>query len=70
MGPPKPRTSTDAAMLKLMTFECARAKKNTIGECSYDCNACFDRINKAQSNILAKTQNVMDSVLRARAICS
>ena len=69
MGPPKTRTSTETAMLKLLTFKCARAKKITIGECSYDCKACFDRINKSQSNILAKKQNVADSILQARAIC-
>ena len=33
----KNRTSTDAAMLKLLTFECARIKESTIGEESYDC---------------------------------
>ena len=40
----KNRTSTDAAMLKLLIFECARIKKSTIGEESYDCKACFDRV--------------------------
>ena len=33
----KNRTCTDVAMIKLLTFECARTKKNTIGEVSYDC---------------------------------
>ena len=40
----KNRTCTDTTMIKLLIFECARAKKNTIGEVSYDCKACFDRV--------------------------
>ena len=47
----KNRTSTNPAMLKLLTFECARIKKSTIGEESYDCKACFDRVLYSQSNI-------------------
>ena len=39
------RTSTDTAMLKLLIFECARIKKSTIGEESYDCKAYFDRVD-------------------------
>ena len=42
----KNRTCMDVAMIKLLTFECARAKKSTIEEVSYDCKACF-----VQSNI-------------------
>ena len=35
----KNRTYTDAVMIKLLTFECAQAKKSTIGEVSYDYKA-------------------------------
>ena len=56
-------------MLKLLTFECARVKKRTIGEESYDCKACFDRVIYSQSNIYAAKQNFSDNVLIARAMC-
>ena len=65
----KNRTSTDAAMLKLLTVECARVNKNTIGEQSYDCKACFDRVLYSQSNIYAVKQNFSDNLLIARAMC-
>ena len=65
----KNRTSTDAAMLKLLTFECARIKKSTIGEESYDCKACFDRVLYSQSNIYAAKQNFADNLLITRATC-
>ena len=50
----KNRTCTDAAMIKLLTFECTRAKKSTIGEVSHDCKACFNRIEHLQSNRLVQ----------------
>ena len=65
----KNRTSTDAAMLKLLTFECARMKKSTIGEERYDCKACFDRVMYSQSNIYAAKRNFTDKLLIARATC-
>ena len=39
----KNRTYTDTVMTKLLTFECAQAKKSTIKEVSYDYKAYFDR---------------------------
>ena len=68
-GVRKNRTSTDAAMLKLLTFERARIKKSTIGEKSYDCKACFERVLYSQSNIYAVKQNFVDNLLIARATC-
>ena len=65
----KNRTSTDIAMIKLLTFECTRVKKSTIGEESYDCKACFDRVIYSQSNIYAAKQNFSDNLLIARAMC-
>jgi hypothetical protein len=65
----KNRTCTDVAMIKLLTFECARAKKSTIGEVSYDCKACFDRVLISQSNILAQKQNMDANFLLARDLC-
>ena len=49
----KNRSSTDAAMLKLLTFKRARIKKSTIGEASYDAKVCFDMIHFSQLNIYA-----------------
>ena len=65
----KNRTCTDVAMIKLLTFECSRAKKSTIGEVSYDCKACFDRVLRSQSNILAQKQNMDAIFLPARDLC-
>ena len=68
-GSRKNRTSIDAAMIKLLTFECARIKRSTIAEVSYDKKACYDRMRIGQSNILGRKQNVCKHLLRARAIC-
>ena len=65
----KNRTCIDATMIKLLTFECAKAKKSTIGEVSYDCKACFDRVECLQSNILAQKQNMDADLLLARDLC-
>ena len=65
----KNRTSTDAAMLKILTFEYARVKNSTIGEESYDCKACFDKVIYCQSNIYPANQNFLDNLLIARAMC-
>ena len=62
----KNQTCTDVAMIKLLTFECARGKKSTIGEVSYDCKVCFDRVERSQSNILAQKQNMDVNMLIAR----
>ena len=65
----KNRTCTDVAMIKLLTFECARAKKITIGEISHDCNACFDRVERSQSNIFTQKQNMGANLLIMRDLC-
>ena len=56
-------------MIKLLTFKCARAKKSIIGDASYDCKACFDRVERSQSNILAQKQNMDANSLLARDLC-
>ena len=55
-------------MLKLLTFECARIKKSTIREESYDRNACFDRIHFSQSKIFA-AKKLDKNLLIARSMC-
>ena len=69
LGLRKNRTLIDTAMVKLLTFECARAKKSTIGENSYDCNACFNRIKRPQPNIMAQKHNVDENVLLCWDLC-
>ena len=56
-------------MVKLLTFECARAKKSTIGDVSYECKACFDWLERSRSNIYAHKQNMDVNLLLARDIC-
>ncbi|KAL7510779.1 hypothetical protein ACHAXN_007669, partial [Cyclotella atomus] len=62
------RSSVDAAMLKLLTFECARIKKATIADTMYDLVACFDRVKAQMSNIIAQQSLVDKNIIRARAI--
>ena len=47
------RSSTDAAMLRLCTYENSRMMCMPMGELSYDCKACFDRMYHENSNSLA-----------------
>ena len=42
---------------------------STIGEESYDCKACFNRVVYSQSNIYAAKQNFDENLLIARAAC-
>ena len=55
--------AVDAAMIKLLSFECARAKKSTMAEVSHDKKACFDRMQTELSNIYAKKQNAENNLL-------
>lgn len=69
MGGRRNRSLVDAAMLKLLTFECARIKKATIADTMYDLLvACFDRMKARMSNIIAQRSKVDKNILRARAI--
>ena len=61
------RNSIDAAMIKLLTFETARAKRSTIGMICYDLTACFDRMNPAMSNLDLRKRNFDQGILQARA---
>ena len=60
------RTSIDAAIVKLLTFETARAKKSTIGMIYYDCASCFDRMPLALSNLLLRKNRFDEGILLAR----
>ncbi|KAL7505232.1 hypothetical protein ACHAXN_004474 [Cyclotella atomus] len=61
------RSSVDAAMLKLLTFECAQIKKATIADTMYDLVACFDRMKARLSNVIAQRALVDKKILIARA---
>ena len=45
--------SPDAAMIKLLTFECLRLMRETGAMIQHDCSAHFDRIYPANTNIFA-----------------
>ena len=63
----KNRNSIDAAMIKLLTFEAARAQKTPIGLLYYDCTACYDRMIPDLSNHEMRKRNFDESILKARA---
>ena len=65
----KNQTCTYATMIKIPTFECAGAKKSTIGEVRYNCKTCFDRVERLQLNIFAQKQNIDANLLLARDFC-
>jgi len=62
------RSSVDAAMLKLLTFECARMQKCTIGSIQHDMTAHFDRMYPAMTSLYATKygvdKNIMHSINR------
>jgi len=47
------RSSIDAGFLKLLTFECARMQRSTIGTVQHDMAAHFDRMYPAMTSIYA-----------------
>lgn len=47
------RSSIDAAILKLLTFECARMQKCTVGTIQHDMTAHFDRMYPSVTSITA-----------------
>jgi ribonuclease HI len=67
-GGRKNRSSIDAAMLKLLTFECGRTMKQTVAGCYYDLTACFDRMYPETSNLIAQRFKVDKNLLEARAL--
>ena len=61
------RTSIDAALRKLLTFEYGRYMKMTIALFANDQTACFDRMCPAISNMIAGKFGMDVNVLRARS---
>ena len=62
----KNQTCTDAAMIKLLSFECTWAKNRTLGEVSYNCKTCFDRVKRSQSNICTETEYGCEPIAHKR----
>ncbi len=56
-------------MMNLLTLEYAHVKKSMLEEVVCDCKACFDWIEKSQSNIYTQKQNFDMSLIKVRAIC-
>ena len=57
------RSSTDAAMIKLLTFECARMQKATIGSFQNDMTGHFDRMWPEMTSIFATKYGVSRNVM-------
>lgn len=57
------RSSVDAAMLKLLTFESARLQRSTVGMIQHDMAAHFDRMYPEMANIYAQRYNVDNGIL-------
>lgn len=57
------RSAVDAAMLKLLTFECARIQRATVGMIQHDMAAHFDRMSPSMTNIYAQRYNVSENIL-------
>ncbi|KAL7524524.1 hypothetical protein ACHAWF_002609, partial [Thalassiosira exigua] len=68
-GSRKDRTSIDASMIKLITYENARTMRTTMAEMSHDARACFDRMIPAQSNIYCQRQVMDKNLLECTAKC-
>ncbi len=52
------RSSVDAAMLKLLTFECSRMQRSTVGMIQRDMAAHFDRMYPEMTSIYGQKYNV------------
>ena len=57
------RSSIDAGFLKLLTFECARMQKCTVGTVQHDMSAHFDRMYPSMTSIYASKTGVKESVM-------
>ena len=57
------RSSVDAAMLKLLTFECSRLQRSTVGMIQHDMAAHFDRMYPEMTSIYASRYGVSENIL-------
>ena len=61
-------SSVDAAMIRKCTYENSRTMCKPMGELSYDCKVCFDRMYPETSNSLAWRQGMRKRLLEARCL--
>jgi hypothetical protein len=61
------RQAIDAAMLKLLGFECARLKRSTVACTYFDQSACYDRMLPELSTILCQRMGMSKNLLKARS---
>ena len=59
------RSAQDAMMLKLLTYECARMQKCTIGSIQHDMTAHFDRMQPENSTVLAMKYGVAQEIMKS-----
>lgn len=59
------RSAVDAAMLKLLTFECARIQRATVGMIQHDLAAHFDRMSTSMTNVYAQRYKVYEGILQS-----
>ncbi len=59
------RSAPDAMMIKLLTFECARMQKSTIGSLQHDMTAHFDRMYPEMTSIYASKYLVDEGIMRS-----
>lgn len=57
------RSSIDAAILKLLTFECARMQKCTVGTIQHDMTVHFDRMYPSMTSITASKYGVDQNIM-------
>jgi hypothetical protein len=57
------RSSVDAAILKVLTFDCARLQKLTMGSIQHDMTAHFDRMYPAMTSIYATRYGVDPNIM-------
>ena len=62
------RSSVDAAMLKLLTFETSRMQRSTVGMIQHDMASHFDRMYPAMSSIYAQKYNVDHNIMNSIAL--
>jgi hypothetical protein len=57
------RSSIDAALLKILTFDCAWLQKCTVGSIQHDMAAHFDRMYPAMTSLYASKYGIDDNVM-------
>ena len=62
------QSAPDCATRKVITWECARYLKKTMGSFFGDLASCFDRMRRSLSTIVARKKGMPESVCEARSL--